>query len=272
MSKQQEIIIKNQYDIEQMRISGKLAAEVLDYITPYVIPGVSTNQLNQLCHDYIVNVQLAYPSPLNYAGQDANTIPYPKSICTSVNNEICHGIPGERILKDGDIVNIDITVYKNGYHGDTSRMFYVGKISEHARRLCQVAFEGLWLGIDQVKPGNYLGDIGFAIQNFAEYNGYSVVREFCGHGIGRIFHEELQVLHYGRPKTGIQLVPGMIFTIEPMINQGRKEVRFLSDGWTAVTKDRSLSAQWEHTILVTDTGYEVLTISASMPLRSKYTN
>lgn len=267
---QQEIIIKNQFDIEQMRISCKLAAEVLDYIAPYVVPGVTTNELDRLCHDYIVNVQRAYPSPLNYESHSPNVIPYPKSICTSVNNEICHGIPGPRILKEGDIVNIDITVYKNSYHGDTSRMFCVGKTSEHAKRLCLVTFECMWLGILQVKPGNYLGDIGFAIQEYAEKNGYSVVREFCGHGIGKIFHENLQVLHYGRRKSGVKLVPGMIFTIEPMINQGRKEVRFLSDGWTAVTKDRSLSAQWEHTVLVTETGYEVLTISPGMPPQPQF--
>lgn len=272
MSNKQEIIIKNGFDIEHMRISGKLAAEVLDFITPHVVPGVTTDELDRLCHDFIVNVQKAYPAPLNYDSQTPNVMPYPKSICTSVNNEICHGIPGQRILKDGDIVNIDITVYKNSYHGDTSRMFCVGKTSEHAKRLCKVTFECLWLGIEQVKPGNYLGDIGFAIQNYAERNGYSVVREFCGHGIGKIFHENLQILHYGRPKSGIKLVPGMIFTIEPMINQGRKEVRFLSNGWTAVTKDRSLSAQWEHTILVTDNGYEVLTISPGMPNSPKFNN
>ncbi|MCC2645536.1 MAG: methionine aminopeptidase type [Burkholderiales bacterium] len=271
MNNNHEIIIKNQFDIEQMRISGKLAAEVLDFITPYVVPGVSTNELDKLCHDFIVNVQEAYPSPLNYVN-GSNVMPYPKSICTSVNNEICHGIPSPRILKDGDIINIDVTVYKNSYHGDTSRMFCVGNTTQHARRLCQVTFECLWLGIEQVKPGNYLGDIGFAIQNHAQNNGYSVVREFCGHGIGKIFHEDLQILHYGRPKSGIKIVPGMIFTIEPMINQGRKEVRFLSDGWTAVTKDRSLSAQWEHTILVTDNGYEVLTISPKMPPQPQSAN
>lgn len=265
----QAIIIKNQFDIEQMRISGKLAAEVLDFITPHVVPGVTTNELDRLCHDFIVNVQKAYPAPLNYESHSPNVMPYPKSICTSVNNEICHGIPGARVLKDGDIVNIDITVRKNEYHGDTSRMFCVGNTTEHAKRLCQVTFESMWRGIEQVKPGNYLGDIGFAIQNYAERNGYSVVREFCGHGIGKIFHEDLQVLHYGRPKSGIKIVPGMIFTIEPMINQGRKDVRFLSDGWVAVTKDRSLSAQWEHTILVTDAGYEVLTVSSGMPVPPK---
>lgn len=259
---QEKIIIKNAADIEQMRNSGKLAAEVLDYIAPYVIPGVTTGELDKLCHDYIVNVQKAYPSPLNY---NPNGIPYPKSICTSVNNEICHGIPGHRALKNGDIVNIDITVFKNGYHGDTSRMFVVGTATEHAKRLCLITYECLWLGIAEVKPGNYLGDIGFAIQNHAERSGYSVVREFCGHGIGKVFHEDPQVLHYGRPKSGTRLLEGMIFTIEPMINQGRRDVRFLSDGWTAVTKDRSLSAQWEHTILVTDTGYEVLTVSPGMP-------
>lgn len=264
MSDTNNIIIKTTFDIEQMRVSGKLASEVLDYITPHVVPGITTAALDKLCHEYIVNVQEAYPSPLNY---NPNGIPYPKSICTSVNNEICHGIPGERILKDGDIINIDITVNKNGYHGDTSRMFCVGQVTEHAKRLCRVTYECLWLAIEQVKPGNYLGDIGFAIQRHAEHSGYNVVRDFCGHGIGKVFHEDLQVLHYGRPKSGVRLVAGMIFTIEPMINQGRKDVRFLNDGWTAVTKDRSLSAQWEHTLLVTDSGYEVLTTSAGAPLK-----
>ncbi len=248
-----------------MRISCKLAAEVLDYIAPYVKPGVTTNELDKLCHEYIVDVQKAYPSPLQYKPSPKNP-PYPKSICTSVNNEICHGVPSDRVLKDGDIVNIDITVYKNGYHGDTSRMFYLGQVSPHAKRLCEITYNSMWYGILQVKPSNTLGDIGNAIQKYVESNGYSVVQEYCGHGIGKVFHEdELQVLHYGKPKTGATLLPGMIFTIEPMINQGKRHVRFLSDGWTAVTKDRTLSAQWEHTILVTNTGYEVLTLSPNMP-------
>jgi methionyl aminopeptidase len=258
------IIIKNAHDIENMRVSGKLAAEVLDYIAPFVKPGVTTNELDKLCHDYIVGVQQAYPSPLNYQLNPKDPA-YPKSICTSVNSEICHGIPNDKALKDGDIVNIDITVYKNGYHGDTSRMFYVGSVSAHAKRLCQITYECMWLGIQQVRPGAYLGDIGAAIQTHAEKSGYSIVQEFCGHGIGKGFHEEPQVLHYGRPKSGPELRPGMIFTVEPMINQGRRQIRFLANGWTAVTKDRSLSAQWEHTVLVTDTAYEVLTISPNMP-------
>ena len=258
------VIIKNSYDIGKMRVAGKLAAEVLDYITPFVKPGVTTNELNRLCHNYIVDILNCIPAPLHYQ-PDPSVIPFPKSICTSVNHEICHGIPSDKPLKNGDIVNIDITVIKDGYHGDTSRMFYVGEVSKHAKRLCQVTYECMWLGINQVKPGNYLGDIGFAIQHHAEQNGYSIVQEFCGHGIGQVFHEEPQVLHYGRPKSGVMLKTGMIFTIEPMINQGRRQARFMPDGWTAVTKDRSLSAQWEHTILVTDTGYEVLTISSGMP-------
>ena len=264
-----DIIIKNNNDIEKMRVAGKLASEVLDYITPFVKPGITTNELNRLCHNYIVDVQNCIPAPLHYQ-PDPNIIPFPKSICTSVNSEICHGIPSEKVLKNGDIVNIDVTVIKDSYHGDTSRMFCVGEVSKHAKRLCQVTYECMWLGINQVKPGNYLGDVGFAIQRHAEQNGYSVVQEFCGHGIGQIFHEEPQVLHYGRPKSGVLLKTGMIFTIEPMINQGRRQVRFMPDGWTSVTKDRSLSAQWEHTILVTDIGYEVLTISSGMPSKPDF--
>lgn len=259
------IIIKNAQDIEFMRISCKLAAEVLDYIEPYVQPGITTLELDKLCHDYIVNVQQAYPSPLNYKPNPKGPA-FPNSICTSINSEICHGIPNEKALKDGDIINLDITVYKNGYHGDTSRTFLVGnKVSSQAKRLVQITYEAMWLGIQQVKPGNYLGDIGHAIQTHAEKHAYSVVQEFCGHGIGKGFHEEPQVLHYGRAKTGPKLEAGMIFTIEPMINQGKRHVRFSSNGWTALAKDRSLSAQFEHTILVTTTGYEVLTISPKMP-------
>lgn len=257
------VVIKNKYDIEQMRISCRLAAEVLDYIAPFIKAGITTNEIDQLCYEYIVHVQKAYPSPLNY--QPAGHNPYPKSICTSINNEVCHGIPSDKPLKTGDIVNIDITVFKNGYHGDTSRMFYVGEVSIPAKRLCKITYEAMWIGILQVKPGNYLGDIGYEIQKYAENNGYSIVEEFCGHGIGKVFHEEPQVLHYGRPKTGIKLKSGMIFTIEPMINQGKKYIKFANNGWTAITKDRSLSAQWEHTILVTDNGYEVLTVSQGMP-------
>lgn len=263
-------IIKNNNDIELMRVSGKLAAEVLDYIEPFVKPGITTLELDKLCHDYIVNEQKAYPSPLNYQ-PDPNGLPYPNSICTSVNSEICHGIPTNKPLKDGDIINVDITVYKNGYHGDTSRTFLVGnKVSPPAKRLVQITYECMWLGIAQVKPGNYLGDIGYAIQTHAEKNAYSVVQEFCGHGIGKGFHEEPQVLHYGKPKTGTLLTPGMVFTVEPMINQGKRQIRFMSNGWTAVTKDRSLSAQFEHTVLVTNDGYEVLTISPNMPAKPDF--
>jgi methionyl aminopeptidase len=247
-----DIIIKTAEDIAKMRVAGKLAAEVLEMIGPHVKPGVMTDELNSICHDYIVNVQQAIPAPLNYRG-------FPKSICTSVNHQVCHGIPGKKILKDGDSVNIDITVLKDGYHGDTSKMFLVGKPSVIAERLARITQECMYLGIKTVKPGARLGDIGAVIQKHAESNGFSVVREYCGHGIGKIFHEDLQVLHYGEPNTGIELVPGMIFTIEPMINAGKRHVKLLPDNWTVVTKDHSLSAQWEHTILVTETGYDVLT-------------
>lgn len=257
------ISINNEQDIAKMRIAGRLASEVLDYITPFVVQGVTTEKLDQLCHDYIVNVQNAIPAPLNYA-PDGHT-PYPKSICTSVNHQICHGIPGDKVLKNGDIINIDITVIKDGYHGDTSRMFHIGETSIQAKRLAELTFQAMWLGIKQVKPGATLGDIGHAIQTFTEKNGFSVVREFCGHGIGKKFHEEPQVLHYGKPKAGVTLKEGMIFTIEPMINAGKRDIKPLPDGWTIVTKDRSLSAQWEHTILVTKTGFEVLTVSEGTP-------
>jgi methionyl aminopeptidase len=235
-----------------MRVAGQLAADVLMMITPHVKAGITTDELNQICHDYIVNEQKAVPAPLNYHG-------FPKSVCTSVNHVICHGIPGEKKLKDGDIINIDVTVIKDGYHGDTSKMFHVGKTSILAERLCRVARESMLVGINMVKPGVRLGDIGHAIQQHAEKENFSVVREYCGHGIGTVFHEEPQVLHYGTPGTGMELKEGMTFTIEPMINAGKRHVRQLPDGWTVVTKDRSLSAQWEHTILVTDNGYEVLT-------------
>jgi methionyl aminopeptidase len=257
------ISIKTPEEIEGMRVAGRLAAEVLDYITPFVKPGVSTGELDRLCHEYMVNVQGTIPAPLNYA--PPGYTPYPKSICTSVNDVICHGIPGDKVLKSGDSVNLDITVIKDGFHGDTSRMFLVGEATIQARRLAEITYECMWLGIAKVKPGAHLGDIGYVIQQHAERSGYSVVREFCGHGIGRVFHEEPQVLHYGRPGTGIELKAGMIFTIEPMINAGRREIREMGDGWTIKTKDRSLSAQWEHTILVTETGYEVLTVSAGTP-------
>ncbi|MBV1775116.1 type I methionyl aminopeptidase [Burkholderiaceae bacterium DAT-1] len=262
------IVIKNTTDIEKMRIAGRLASEVLDYITPHVVPGVTTEHLDKLCHDYMVNVQGCIPAPLNYC--PPGYTPFPKSICTSVNAVICHGIPVNKPLKDGDIVNLDITVIKDGYHGDTSRTFCVGNVTPQARRLVQNTYECMWIGIDKVKPGARLGDIGAAIQQHAEKAGYSVVREFCGHGIGKKFHEEPQVLHYGRPGTGLELKAGMIFTIEPMINAGRKDIRVMADGWTVLTKDRSLSAQFEHTILVTDTGYEVLTTSEGAPARPDF--
>ncbi len=257
------ITIKNDFDIEKMRIAGKLASEVLDYIAPFVKPGVTTEELDRLCHDYMVNVQGCIPAPLNYAPPGHK--PYPKSICTSVNQQVCHGVPGERVLKNGDIINLDITTIKDGYHGDTSRMFCVGTPSVQAKRLCDITYECMWHGISQVRPGATLGDIGHAIQKHAESSGYSVVREFCGHGIGKNFHEDPQVLHYGKPGAGLKLQPGMIFTIEPMINAGKRDIRQMGDGWTIVTKDRSLSAQWEHTILVTADGYEVLTVSDGTP-------
>jgi methionyl aminopeptidase len=248
-----KIHIKTPEEISKMRVAGKLAAEVLEMIEPYVKPGISTLELNDICHNYIVDIQKAIPATLNYRG-------FTKSICTSVNHVICHGIPNERTLKSGDIINIDVTVIKDGYHGDTSKMFFVGEGSILAKRLVRVTQECLYLGIDAVKPGAKLGDIGAIIQKHAESNRYSVVREYCGHGIGSEFHEEaLQVLHYGVAGTGIELQPGMTFTIEPMINAGKRDIKNLPDGWTVVTKDHSLSAQWEHTLLVTETGVEVLT-------------
>ncbi|MBI1732852.1 MAG: type I methionyl aminopeptidase [Gammaproteobacteria bacterium] len=247
-----QISIKSPDEIEKMRIAGRLAADVLQMIAPFVRPGVTTGELDSRCHDYIVNHQQAVPAPLNYRG-------FPKSICTSVNHVVCHGIPGDRCLKDGDILNIDNTVIKDGYHGDTSRMFFIGAPSIRARRLVEVTYECLALAIALVRPGARLGDIGHAIQSHAEERSFSVVREYCGHGIGREFHEDPQVLHYGERNTGIALERGMTFTIEPMINAGKRHVRLLSDHWTVVTKDRSLSAQWEHTLLVTDRGVEVLT-------------
>ncbi len=243
---------KNPAEIEKMRIAGRLAADVLRMIEPYVRPGITTGELDRLCHDYIVNVQKAVPAPLDYRG-------FPRSICTSVNHQVCHGIPGEKQLKKGDIVNIDITVIKDGWHGDTSKMFFVGEPSIQAKRLVQVTHECMLRGIAQVRPGAHLGDIGHAIQSHAEAHGYSVVHEYCGHGIGLEFHEDPQVLHYGEPGTGMELEPGMIFTVEPMINAGRREVKLLPDNWTVVTRDHSLSAQWEHTVLVTGNGYEILT-------------
>jgi len=264
------ISLKSGTDIDGMRVAGRLASEVLDMLTPHVKPGITTEALDKLAHDHIVHVQQGTPAPLNYA--PPGYTPYPKSICTSINHQVCHGIPNDRPLKNGDIVNIDVTVIKDGWHGDTSRMFVVGEGSIAAKRLCALTYEAMWKGIVKVKPGARLGDIGHTIQVFAENNGFSVVREFCGHGIGRKFHEEPQVLHYGRPGTLEELVPGMIFTIEPMINAGRREIRELGDGWTIVTKDRSLSAQWEHTVLVTETGYEVLTLSAGSPPPPAFAN
>ena len=257
------ITLKSPSDIAAMRIAGRLAAELLDYITPFIQPGITTNEIDKLCYDYQVNVQHSIPAPLNYA--PGGHTPYPRSICTSVNQQICHGVPNDKALKAGDILNIDVTPIKDGWHGDSSRMYYVGQVAPHAKRLCEITYECMWRGIDQVRPGATLGDIGHAIQVFAEAQGYSVVREFCGHGIGKKFHEEPQVLHYGRPGTGLRLEAGMVFTIEPMINAGRREIRQMPDGWTIATKDRSLSAQWEHTVVVTDQGYEVLTVSAATP-------
>jgi len=247
-----KITIKTPDEIKKMRVAGRLAAEVLEMIEEYVKIGVTTDELNAICHDYIVNTQKAIPAPLNYNG-------FPKSICTSVNHQVCHGIPSDKKLKNGDIINIDITVLKDGYHGDTSKMFLVGKPSILADRLCKITQECLNRGIEQVKPGAHFGDIGAVIQEHAEKNRFSVVREYCGHGIGSIFHEPPNVLHYGKRGTGELIKPGMIFTIEPMINAGKREVKLLPDKWTVVTKDHSLSAQWEHTILVTEDGFEVLT-------------
>lgn len=251
-----QVTLKTPAEQDQMRLAGRLAADVLDMIGPYVVPGVTTDELNSRCHDYIVNVQHAVPAPLNYRG-------FPKSICTSVNHVVCHGIPSpDKRLKQGDTINVDITVIKDGWHGDTSRMFAVGKIAPAAQRLIDITHEAMWTGIRQVRPGARLGDIGAAIQGFVEPQHLTIVREYCGHGIGRVFHEDPQVLHYGERGRGIELLAGMTFTVEPMVNAGKRHVRLLPDGWTVITKDHSLSAQWEHTVLVTDTGYEVLTLSA----------
>jgi methionyl aminopeptidase len=249
------VTVKTGEEIEKMRVAGRLASEVLEMIGGHVRAGVTTEELDRICHDYIVEEQRAIPAPLNYRG-------FPKSVCTSVNHQVCHGIPGNKRLKNGDIVNIDVTVIKDGFHGDTSKMFFVGEPSILARRLVRVTYAAMWTGIEQVRPGARLGDIGNAIERFVESHDYSVVREYCGHGIGKEFHEEPQVLHYGTPGTGLALQAGMCFTIEPMVNAGRRHVKLLPDGWTVVTKDRSLSAQWEHTVLVTDDGCEVLTLRA----------
>lgn len=247
------ITIKTVEEIEKMRIAGRLAAQVLEMIEPHVVPGATTDELDRICHDYIVDQQQAIPAPLNYHG-------FPKSICTSVNHQVCHGIPGGKKLKSGDIINIDITVIKDGFHGDTSKMFAVGNTSVLSKRLIQTTQDAMWRGIDMVAPGVKLGDIGHAIQQLAEAAGFSIVREYCGHGIGRNFHEDPQVMHYGKPGTGMELRAGMCFTIEPMVNAGKASIRLLPDQWTVVTKDRKLSAQWEHTLLVTESGHDVLTL------------
>jgi methionyl aminopeptidase len=259
------ITYKDAEGIAGMRVAGRLASELLDYLTPFVQPGITTNELDRLADAYTTTVQGAISAPLNYAPSGHN--PYPKAICTSINHQVCHGIPNDKVLKRGDIVNVDVTVIKDGWHGDSSRMFMVGEPSVAARRLCALTHEAMWHGIVKVRAGAFLGDIGHAIQQFAEGHGLSVVREFCGHGIGRKFHEEPQVLHYGRPGTLELLKPGMTFTIEPMINAGKRDIKDgpEKDGWSIVTRDHSLSAQWEHTILVTETGYEVLTLSAGSP-------
>jgi len=249
------VTIKTADEQKKMRVACRLAADVLDMIGEHVVPGVTTEELDRICHDYIVDVQQAIPANVNYRG-------FPKTICASVNHVVCHGIPSDKRLKAGDILNIDVTVIRDGFHGDTSRMYFVGKPPAHAQHLSETCHEAMWRGIEVVKPGVHLGDIGYAIQSFVEERHFSVVREYCGHGIGRVYHEDPQVLHYGEPGTGIALKTGMTFTIEPMVNAGRRHVRLLPDGWTVITKDHSLSAQWEHTVLVTDTGFDVLTLGA----------
>lgn len=246
------VSIKTPEDIEKMRTVGRLAGETLEMIGDFIKPGVTTGEIDRICHEFIVGQQQSIPAPLNYRG-------FPKSVCTSVNHVVCHGIPGDKKLKNGDLINVDVTLIHDEFHGDTSKMFYVGEPSIQARRLVDVTRECMLEGIGMVKPGVRLGDIGHAIQKMAEGAGYSIVREYCGHGIGRVFHEDPQVLHYGEPGTGLELKAGMTFTIEPMVNAGKRHVKMLPDGWTVVTKDHSLSAQWEHTVLVTDSGFEVLT-------------
>ena len=250
------VTIKTPAEQDGMRAAGRLAAQLLDMIGAHIAPGVTTDEIDRICHDFQVDVQGATPAPLGYKG-------FPKSVCTSVNHVVCHGIPSDKRLKSGDIVNIDVTPIKDGWHGDSSRMYYVGTPSVQAKRVVETAFHAMWRGIDLVRPGARLGDLGAAIQTYVESEGFSVVREYCGHGIGRVFHEDPQVLHYGTAGTGMELVEGMVFTIEPMVNAGKRHVRLLPDGWTVVTKDHSLSAQWEHTVLVTATGVEVLTLGAS---------
>ncbi|MDX3905645.1 MAG: type I methionyl aminopeptidase [Pigmentiphaga sp.] len=257
------ITIKSAEEIEKMRAACQDAARVLDFIAPYVKPGVTTGELDRLCLQFMTEELQVKSATIGYA--PPGYPPFTGAICTSVNHQVCHGIPGDKVLKNGDSLNIDVTIIKDGWHGDTSRMYFAGEPTLQARRLAEVTYECMWLGIEQVRPGAHLGDIGHAIQKHAENHGYSVVREFCGHGIGRVFHEDPQVLHYGKPGTGVELQPGMIFTVEPMINAGRREIRGLADGWTIVTRDRSLSAQWEHTVVVTETGYEILSVSPGMP-------
>ncbi|MEO6750075.1 MAG: type I methionyl aminopeptidase [Casimicrobiaceae bacterium] len=257
------VSVKSPEAIAKMREAGRLASELLDYLTPHIQPGVTTGDIDQVAHHYMVDIQHTIPATLNYAPPGHS--PYPASLCTSVNHIVCHGIPGDKKLRAGDIINVDVTVIKDEYHGDSSRMFFIGMPSIQSKRLVDVTYESMWKGIRAVRPGASLGDVGHVIQKHAEANGFSIVREFCGHGIGRQFHEEPQVLHYGRPGTGLKLQPGMIFTIEPMVNAGRPGIRCLADGWTIVTADHSLSAQWEHTVLVTPDGYEVLTVSAGTP-------
>ena len=258
-----ENYIKSAEDIAGMRVAGRLAAEVLDFITPYVQPGVTTGMLDKLCHDYIVDVQGGIPACLNYAPKGHS--PFPKSVCISVNEVACHGIPGDRVLQDGDVLNIDVTVIKDGYYGDTGRMYFAGEPLPLARRLCELAYQCMWVGICMVRPGNRLGDVGFMIEQHANVHGLSVVREYTGHGIGKVFHEPPWVFHCGPLGTREELVPGMTFTIEPIVNTGGREVEVLDDGWTIVTRDRCMSAQWEHTVLVTESGVEILTMSAGTP-------
>jgi len=263
-------LVTDPQDLQKMRAACQAAAQTLDFLTPHVKAGITTGELDKLCLDYITNELNVTSATVGYA--PPGYTPFPGSICTSVNHVICHGIPGEKKLKKGDIMNIDVTVIKDGWYGDTSRMYYIGEPSILARRLVDITYDCMWLGIDTVKPGATLGDVGHAIQQYAEKQGFSVVREYCGHGIGQVFHQDPQVLHYGTPGTGTVLEPGMIFTIEPMINAGKRHIRTLPDGWTVVTRDRSLSAQWEHTLLVTEDGYEVLTVSEGMPAKPAIIN
>ncbi|HCP78272.1 MAG: type I methionyl aminopeptidase [Pusillimonas sp.] len=256
-------LVTNPHDLDKMRAACQAAAQTLDHLATHVRAGITTGELDRLCLDYITNELNVESATVGYA--PPGYPPFPGAICASVNHVICHGIPGDKVLKNGDILNIDVTVIKDGWFGDTSRMFYIGEPSILARRLVEATYECMWLGIEQIKPGARLGDIGAAIQKHAEKQGFSVVREYCGHGVGQKFHQDPQILHYGKAGTGIELEPGMIFTVEPMINAGRKDIRQLADGWTVVTRDHSLSAQWEHSVLVTESAYEVLTVSPNMP-------